>query len=434
MKRFKYLWIALALLILAGAVWFWWSSEEKYEDNIDLENIQPEEPTYLYGIAIDSFEVEELTVLKNEFLSTIFAKHGVNNLTVHELVKKTTGIFDVKNIRVGNAYTTIKERDSSQTLAYLIYHPNLVDYIVFNLKDSLGVSAGQREVTTEVKEVAGEITSSLYEALISGGANANLAMKMADMYAWTIDFYSIQKGDNFKVIYEQQSVDGVPLQIGNIHAAVFEHKGVPYYGYRYQISDDKNFEYYNEKGESLRRAFLKAPLKFSRISSRFSLKRFHPVQKRWKAHLGTDYAAPHGTPIIATGSGTVTESKYNGNNGHYVKIKHNSTYTTQYLHMSKRAVTAGQRVSQGQVIGYVGSTGLATGPHVCYRFWKNGSQVDPLREKFPTADPISKEYLPAFEQYRLSKDSILNRIQITKAPISSEIEASLEEDSLLNEL
>ncbi|WP_126972386.1 M23 family metallopeptidase [Gynurincola endophyticus] len=430
MKKVKFLWIGIALLVIAGGIWYWWSGNEKYDDNIDLNHVTPEEPTYLYGIAIDSFEVEEHTILKNEFLSTIFAKHGVNNLTVHQLVQSSEGVFNVKDIRVGNPYTTIKERDSAQTLAYLIYHPNLVDYIVFNLKDSAAVTAGQKEVTTEIKEVAGEITSSLYEALIKGGANANLAMKMADMYAWTIDFYSIQKGDKFKVIYEQQLVDGSPLQIGNIHAAVFEHKGVPYYGYRYQVSEDKPFEYYNEKGESLRRAFLKAPLKFSRISSRFSLKRFHPVQKRWKAHLGTDYAAPHGTPIIATGSGTVIASEYNGNNGHYVKIKHNTTYTTQYLHMSRRAVKVGQRISQGQVIGYVGSTGLATGPHVCYRFWKNGQQVDPLREKFPTAEPITKTAIPAFEAYRLSKDSILNRIEIKKAPISEEMKAELLKDSL----
>lgn len=431
MKNSKFLWIALVVLI-AGALWFWWSNTVKYDDNINLEEIKPEEPTYLYNIAIDSFDVEEQTVLKNEFLSTILSKYGVSAVTTHELVQKANGVFDVRNIRVGNSYTTIRERDSAQSLAYLIYHPNLVDYIIFHLKDSVGVEAGQKEVTTEIKEVAGEINSSLYEALIKAGANANLAMKMADMYAWTIDFYGIQKGDKFKVIYEQQLVDGEPLQIGNIHAAVFEHKNVPYYGYRYQVSEDKNFEYYNEKGESLRRAFLKAPLKFSRISSRFSLKRFHPVQKRWKAHLGTDYAAPHGTPIIATGSGTVIESKYTSNNGNYVKIKHNNTYTTQYLHMSKRAVNVGQRVSQGQVIGYVGSTGLATGPHVCYRFWKNGQQVDPLREKFPTAEPITKDQLPSFEEYRKSKDSILNRMQITTAPISKETEAALLKDSLEN--
>ncbi len=404
--------LAVMIAVFLGVKWYY--NNEVSEERIASGKLTAEpEPVFLYGIRVDTFNVEDKTVLKNEFLSTIFQQYGVGSVIVNNLVESSKDIFNPRNIKVGQPYTAILTRDSIPELKYLIYHSSLVDYVIYNLADSLSVTAGQKEVETVVKQVGGTIQSSLYEALVQGGASANLAMKMADMFAWTIDFYSIQQGDWFKVVYEQQIVEGEPLQVGNVLSAVFHHKGKPYHAYRFQEDDNKQFGYYNEKGEGLKRFFLKAPLKFSTITSRYSLRRFHPVQKTWKAHLGTDYAAPHGTPIIATANGTVTASTYNSNNGHFVKIKHNNTYTTQYLHMSKRAVKVGQRVNQGQVIGYVGSTGLATGPHVCYRFWKNGQQVDPLRQVFPSAEPLSKSSMPVFEEYRNYQDSILNTIQIT---------------------
>jgi murein DD-endopeptidase MepM/ murein hydrolase activator NlpD len=237
-------------------------------------------------------------------------------------------------------------------------------------------------------------------------------MKLADIYAWSIDFYSIHDGDWFKVVYEQQYVKDEPVELGTIRSAVFSHDGEPFYAFYFQSDSAQSGEYYDESGKTLRRFFLKAPLKFSHITSRYTMKRFHPVQKRWKAHLGTDYAAHTGTPIIATGNGAVIESEFSRFNGNYVKIRHNNTYTTQYLHMSRRAVKRGQHVMQGQVIGYVGSTGLATGPHVCYRFWKNNKQVDPLNQKFPSAEPIPQSAIPVFDKYKQGQQQQLETIKV----------------------
>ena len=237
-----------------------------------------------------------------------------------------------------------------------------------------------------------------------------MAVKLADIFAWSIDFYRIQKGDWFKVIYEEKFVDNESIGIGKIEAVEFNHFERSFYAFNFEKVG--NSEYYDEEANSLRKAFLKSPLKFSRLSSRFTMRRFHPVQKRWKAHLGTDYAAPRGTPIMATSDGVVIKSSYTRGNGKYVKLRHNSVYETQYLHMSKRNVKEGQQVRQGDVIGYVGSTGLATGPHVCYRFWKNGKQVDHLREDFPSAEPIADSLKADFMQLKDSLQLKLNEVQL----------------------
>ncbi|MBI1343795.1 MAG: peptidoglycan DD-metalloendopeptidase family protein [Terrimonas sp.] len=365
-----------------------------------------------FGLPLDSFEVVEETIERNEFLSDILSAYNIDNATVLRLAEKAKDVFSVRNLAAGNPYTVFCSKDSSHTARYFIYQPNPVDYVVYDLRDTLNVYKGKRKVTVKTQTLSGVINSSLYETLEKEGADAALAVKLAHIFAWTIDFYGIQKGDWFKILYEQRYIKGEPVEAGSIQSAVFSHKGEQYTAYYFQPDSTREGEYFNEEGKSLRKAFLKAPLKFSRISSRFTLKRFHPVQKRWKAHLGTDYAAPTGTPIIATANGTVIESRYTRFNGNYVKLKHNGTYTTQYLHMSKRAVKVGQHISQGQVIGYVGSTGLATGPHVCYRFWKNGRQVDPLREKFPSAIPVSGENLAAFNQVVDSANKVLKGINI----------------------
>jgi murein DD-endopeptidase MepM/ murein hydrolase activator NlpD len=238
-------------------------------------------------------------------------------------------------------------------------------------------------------------------------------MKLANIYAWDIDFYSIDKGDWFKVIYDQQYVGATPVGIGRIKSAVFNHGGQKFYAFYFHDDSTNTDGYYDEKAKSLRKAFLKAPLKFYHITSHYSKHRFHPIQHRWKAHLGTDYAAPTGTPIMSTAAGTVIASRYSRFNGNYVKIRHNATYTTQYLHMSKRAVHVGEHVKQGQIIGYVGSTGLATGPHVCYRFWKNGKQVDPFKQHFPPAEPIAESDMAAFKALVHQDKERLDQIQMT---------------------
>lgn len=350
-----------------------------------------------FGLNLDSFRVIRASVKPSQSLATILSFYQVDPGKIADLVQASKGVFDVRSIRAGSSYTVLCSPDSSARACYLVYQSDPIQYVRFDLSDSVRVVEGARQVTLKQKEAAGVIQSSLFEALDDAGADPALAMALANIYAWDIDFYAIQKGDRFKVIYTRQYVDDEPVGIGRITSAVFNHAGHDYYAFYYKNDSTGTEGYYDENAKSLRKAFLKAPLKFYHITSHYSLHRFHPVQHRWKAHLGTDYAAPTGTPIMTTAAGVVIASTYSQFNGNYVKIRHNSVYTTQYLHMSRRAVRVGQHVGQGQIIGYVGMTGLATGPHVCYRFWKNGRQVNPLTQKFPAADPIPSADLAGFQ-------------------------------------
>lgn len=353
-------------------------------------------PEFKYGIEITTYNTEESNIKRNEFLSTILSRYDVDPLTIATIVEKSKPIFDVRSMRVGKPYTVFTEKSDNKKLAYFIYEPNPAEFIVYDLRDSIFIEAHQKESETKIEDIGGTITSSLYEALDENGGDPDLAVYLSKIFGGVVNFYSIKEGDWFKIRYERQYVEGEPYGTSKILSAIFNHNGKEFQAHYFQPDSLSDGEYYDEEGNSLRRTFLKAPLKFSRISSRYSKRRLHPVQKVWKAHLGTDFAAPHGTPIVSTADGVVIASGYTRGNGNYVKIKHNNTYTTQYLHMSKRAAKRGQRIKQGQVIGYVGSTGLATGPHVCYRFWKNGQQVDPLRQDFKAATPIEDKHKNAF--------------------------------------
>lgn len=359
----------------------------KVAEVVVIDSILP--PTLLFGIEVDSFEVIQSKIERNEFLANILLPYNVDYVTIDKLAKKSKDIFDVRRMAAGKDYTLLTKKDSVNTAQYFIYQPNNIEYIVYDLRDSVQITKSEKEVITEQRQIAGTINSSLYQTLQENGGNPYLAVRLSDVFAWSIDFYRIQKGDWFKVIYQERFVDGKSIGVGKIEAAEFNHFDRSFYAFNYEV--DGKDDFYDEEANSLRKAFLKSPLKFSRLSSRFTMRRFHPVQKRWKAHLGTDYAAPSGTPILATGDGVVIKSAYGRGNGNYVKLRHNSVYETQYLHMSKRNVSVGKQIRQGDIIGYVGSTGLATGPHVCYRFWKNGKQVDHLRQDFPSAEPIAKE-------------------------------------------
>jgi len=353
-------------------------------------------PTIEYGFNIDSFEVHKGVIKANEFLANILLKYHIPYNQIDQLAKQSRDIFNVRKIAEGRNYTVLCNKDSIGKAQYFIYEPNKIDYVVYDLSDSTSIYKCKKEVSTKIRTASGIINSSLYQTLDNANVSPVLAIEMADVFAWTIDFYRIQKGDWFKVIYEEKFVDGKPIGIGKVLASNFNHYNKDFFAC-YFIQDSIG-DYFDEEANSLRRAFLKSPLKFGRLSSGFTMKRFHPIQKRNKPHLGTDYAAPTGTPIMATGDGVVIASTFKVYNGNYVKIKHNSTYTTQYLHMSKRAAKVGQYVKQGDIIGYVGSTGLATGPHVCYRFWKNGRQVNHLKEDFPPSEPVKSENLEAFKK------------------------------------
>lgn len=371
------------------------SGDSEVPEKDAIVEVDDEPENIDFGINLDSFQVTKSKIKPNEFLANILLPHHINYVTIDALAKKSKDIFDVRKMVAGKNYTVLASKDSLKKAKYFIYQPNAIDYIVYDLRDSINIYKGEKEVETIEKSAAGIINSSLYLSLQESNASPALAVRLSEVFAWSIDFYRIQKGDWFKVIFEEKFVDGESIGIGEIKAVEFNHYDKPFYAFHF--SQGEKDDYFDEKAESLRKAFLKSPLKFSRLSSRYTMRRFHPVQKRWKAHLGTDYAAPTGTPIMSTGDGIVIESKRKRANGNYVKVKHNSVYTTQYLHMSKRNAKVGQHVKQGDIIGYVGSTGLATGPHVCYRFWKNGKQVDHLRQDFPSAEPVMEDNKDEFE-------------------------------------
>jgi len=333
-------------------------------------------------------------------------------------------------MKSGIPYTILAKKDSTEQAQVFVYKHSKVRYTVIDFKDSIITAYNAKKPVTKVlKTASGVITSSLSEAMDSQGLNGYLAFEMSDIYAWTIDFFRLQKKDKFKLIYEQLYInDTIPVGIGEVKAAYFEHGGKPFYAFKYLADTTLGIpDYFDDETKNLRRQFLKAPVKFSRISSRYNLRRrIAYYGNKVRPHKGTDYAAGVGTPIMSTANGTVVESRYKGGNGNYVKVRHNGTYSTQYLHMSKRAVKVGQVVKQGDVIGYVGMTGNTGGPHVCYRFWKNGKQVDPLRQKLPAAEPMKESVKPAYFDFIESLKEDLDEI---KYPIINN-EISIPEEEL----
>lgn len=411
-KPFAYLLAGCFAFCVAAVVSYfniWPAMPAGAEDASDLRYVDAERTavpeTDAFGLGLD-LTATEAKIPRNATFSTILTGFDVTARTIHNLALASKEVFDVRYIQAGKRYRIY--RDSTDAVRHVVYQQDRVNYVVYTFTDSVTVRAGKRPVVTRIREAEGVITSSLYETLLAADVRPELAIDLSEVFAWQIDFYRVQPGDHFKVIYEEKLVDDAVVGIGQIQAARFTHMGEAYYAFHF---DQEGKEaYFDEDGESLRKAFLVSPVKYARLSSRYSRRRFHPVQKRYKAHLGTDYAAPRGTAIRATGDGIVEAAQYKRYNGNYVKVRHNGTYTTGYLHMSKFApgIKPGTRVQQGDIIGYVGSTGLATGPHVCYRFWKNGSQVDPLREDFPSAEPVRDELQAAFARHR---DLLLFRLE-----------------------
>jgi murein DD-endopeptidase MepM/ murein hydrolase activator NlpD len=346
-----------------------------------------------FGFTLNDYTVKRDTVKSGDSFGSILEDNNLFYPQIYNIVQKAKKVFDVRRINIGKPYSILFSKDSLETPQVFIYQPNLIDYVVVSLTDSLWAEKKSKAVKLVEFEAEGVITSSLSETMEEKKLSPLLSNELSEIYAWTIDFFRLEKGDNFKVIYSSKFVDdSISVGLNRIHSAYFEHRGKPFYAIEFETDPKRGLvEYFDENGKNLRRAFLRAPVQFSRISSRYNLKRKIAFYGRVRPHRGTDFAAPRGTPIRATASGTVTKSSYTRSNGNYVKIKHNGTYSTQYLHMDKRGVKVGQFVNQGDYIGTVGMTGNTSGPHVCYRFWKNGKQVDPLRQKLPEAKPISKE-------------------------------------------
>ena len=362
-------------------------------DDGPSEEEPPKKPKMEFGLIVDSLEHSTHSIRFGETFSGILDAAGVDRQTQFRIQTMGSDVFDPARIQEGKTIHFYRSvQDSAQEVRHMVYAESALTYVRIDLKDSLLVQRIQKEVQVRERILSTSIRSSLYEDLLKDGGSVDLALKVADLYAWSIDFFRLQKGDALVVAYDERFVDdSVRVGLGNIRHARFRHADKNFDAYRME-SDGRLIDYYDEEGRSLRKAFLKSPLDFFRISSRFNRRRFHPVLKRVKPHLGTDYAAPKGTPIRTTADGVISKTGYTRGNGNYVKVRHNGTYSTQYLHMSKikKGIRQGVAVTQGDVIGYVGSTGLATGPHVCYRFWKNGQQVDPLKEKLPEAKTIEK--------------------------------------------
>ena len=368
-----------------------------------------------FGFVYSDFNVVHDTVEKGDTFGTLLEEQNIGNRQVYDIIAKVKDSFDVRTIRIKKPFTMLRSKNKKNDLQVFIYQPDNLSYYVVDFRDTAVVVYKKiKPITIKRRSIGGVLKESLSETLGNARIEGALASKITKIYAYSIDFMKLKKGDRFALIFTERFInDTVYDGVEELEASFFEYKGKIIYAFPFvQNATSGKVDYYDEQGKTLKNFFLKSPIKFSRISSRFSTSRFHPVQHRWKAHKGTDYAAPRGTPITATAGGVVEQSGFTAGNGNFVKVKHNGTFSTQYLHMSKILVRRGQRVSQGQVIGLVGSTGLATGPHVCYRFWKNGVQVDALRLKLPTGEPMTggnkSRFMNKISPLKFELDSIAN--------------------------
>ena len=376
-----------------------------------------------FGYTLNDYHVVKDTVKSGDSFGTILEKNNLFYPQIYNIVQKAKQVYDVRKINIGKPYTILFSKDSLKSPKLFVYQPNLIDYVLVSLTDSLWAEKKSKAVKLIEFEAEGTINSSLSETMEEKKLSPLLSNELSEIYAWSIDFFRLEKGDNFKIIYTGKFVDdSTYVGLNRIHSAYFEHRKKPFYAIEFETDPKRGiFEYFDENGKNLRRAFLRSPVQFSRISSRYNLKRKIAYYGRVRPHLGTDFAAPIGTEIRATASGTVVKSGYTRGNGNYVTIKHNNTYSTQYLHMKKRGVKKGQFVRQGDYIGTVGMTGNTSGPHVCYRFWKNGKQVDPLRQKLPEAKPISQDlkdkYLTYMKPVKKQLDSIVSNVNLVENSI-----------------
>ena len=402
--------VLLAIIVLFSLI-----SCNKSEEILEKEIIKPAVKKIEFGFKYSDFNVVQDTIKKGDTFGTLLEGQNIGEREVYDIIAKVKDTFDVRTIRVNKPFTMLRSKNKKNDLQVFIYQPDALSYYVVDLRDTAVVAYKKtKPITIKRRTIGGVLKESLSETLGNAKIEGALASKISKIYAYSIDFMKLKKGDRFAITFTERFInDTVYDGVEELEASFFEYKGKIIYAFPFaQNPNSDKIEYYDEDGKTLKNFFLKSPIKFSRISSRFSTSRFHPVQHRWKAHKGTDYAAPRGTPITATAGGVVEQSGFTAGNGNFVKVKHNGTYSTQYLHMSKILVRRGQRVSQGQVIGLVGSTGLATGPHVCYRFWKNGVQVDALRLKLPTGEPMTgnnkSRFMKQITPLKFQLDSVAN--------------------------
>ncbi|MEA5005124.1 MAG: peptidoglycan DD-metalloendopeptidase family protein [Rikenellaceae bacterium] len=366
--------------------------------NSETDQDAKEEVVTEFGIPTAEFDIQEGSVKNGQFFSMLMTDLGATGTDAYALTEACDGVFDLKKLKVGNSFRAFYTRDDNPKLAYLVYQESRTSYVIFGLHDSIFVKnyTEQTETRTRVAEVV--IENSLWADVDRAGLNYEIASRLENIYAWSVDFFGLQKGDSFRFLFDEVLVKDEVVSIGKVYAATFTSKGKVYDAYLFKEGDTTSVQYFNSMGENLKKAFLKAPLSYTRVSSGFTYARRHPVTRIVRPHTGVDYAAPKGTPVMSIGDGVVIQKGYAGGGGNTVKIKHNATFTTAYLHLSKygAGIAKGVRVRQGQVIGYVGSTGLSTGPHLDFRVWKNGKPVNPLSMESPPAKRVDKSNMEAF--------------------------------------
>jgi len=379
-------------------------------DSLSVSPSDTVTPVFMYGIRSDSFDLVHGKIKRNGFLSEILIQHGVTMQEIDQSVRNFKSVFDVRSVRAGNTYVLFCDKDSIARARYLVYEHDPTTCYVFSFNDSIYITPYRKEIKSKIKYASGTIESSLWEAMMADSLHPKLAIDLSVIYAWTVDFFGLQKGDGFKVIYEELFVDEKSLGTNKIFGAQFSWSGAVITAIPF-IQDGRE-SFFDIDGNSLRKAFLKAPLQFSRISSRYSSSRLHPILRIRRPHFGVDYAAPVGTPVYAIGDGRITSATRENGSGLMVRIQHNSVYSTAYLHLSNfgKGVAAGTYVKQGDIIGYVGSSGLSTGPHLDFRFYMNGSPVDPLKVEAPPVEPVSAENGSRFEINKAVVISLLGTI------------------------
>jgi len=410
MSRLRIAIILLALISLIFSCRYFQKQESELSVTISDTASQPVQkaPVLIFGIPVDSYNLVTGHIKRNGFLSQILLDHGVTMKEIDQVIHTSDSVFDVRKIRSGNNYTLLCDTDSIAKARYLIYEHDPATCFIFSFNDSLNITPFRKEIKKVIKYTTGTIETSLWDAMMKEGFHWTLAAELSEIYAWTVDFFGLQKGDSFKVIYEEMFIDNESLGVGKIFGAQFTWAGrtitaIPF------IQDGKE-TFFDPEGNSLRKAFLKSPLQFSRITSRFSSSRLHPILRIRRPHFGVDYAAPVGTPVHAIGDGKVISAGTENGSGKMVRIVHNSVYSTAYLHLSRFApgIYAGAFVKQDDIIGYVGSSGLSTGPHLDFRFYQNGSPVDPLSVEAPPVEPVSEENKARFEKNRMVVESLLS--------------------------
>ena len=381
------------------------------DKTIGKNNVEEKAPVLKYGLEIEKYEVVPGEIGKGDFFGSIMENFGVGANQVQKILKASEGVFDVRKIKFGSQYEVLVEKDTLGEAAFFVYELDNLSYAVVSLKDSLYARIYEKEVEAVLKRARATISTSLWNDVQQAGIPPLMALRLSDVYDCTIDFFGLQKGDWFEVMYEELMHEGEYMGLGKIYYAQFNHAGKTYDAIRFNAGENSSV-FWNGKGESLKKAFLKAPLNFTRISSRFTYARKHPVLKIVRPHTGVDYAAPSGTPVVALGDGVVTHRGWAGGGGNTIKIKHPGNYVTSYMHLRgyAKGIVKGSRVTRGQLIGYVGSTGLSTGPHLDFRVYKNGKPIDPLKMESPSVEPVSKEDMPAFlaqmERYKFQMDSL----------------------------